>query len=63
MSNLGQRIASVVTTLVFLLILWAIFDRIRIVIWVQTPWWAFLLMIGLLYLIVDYVVHRAFGKK
>lgn len=63
MSKLGQRIASVVTTLVFLLILWAIFDRIRIVIWVQTPWWAFLLMIGLLYLIVDYVVHRAFGKK
>lgn len=63
MNNLSQRLASVVTTIIFVGILWAIFDRVRIIIWVNTPWWAFLLMIVVLFLAIDYLVHRAFGRK
>ncbi len=63
MNTIGRRVASLVTAVVFLWILWMILGRVWIVIWVATPWWALLLMGVALFLAIDYLVHRAFGSK
>ncbi len=63
MRTVGQRIASLVTVVLFLWILSIILRRVWIVIWVQTPWWVLVLIGVLLFLAIDYLVHRTFGGK
>jgi sterol desaturase/sphingolipid hydroxylase (fatty acid hydroxylase superfamily) len=63
MRTVGQRIASLVTVIIFLWILSIILRRVWIVIWVQTPWWVLVLIGVILFLAIDYLVHRAFGGK
>ncbi|MGQ9548728.1 MAG: hypothetical protein ACUVSY_12340 [Roseiflexus sp.] len=63
MSSIGQRIASLITVVLFLWILSIILRRIWIVIWVQTPWWVLVLIGVLLFLTIDYLIHRALGGK
>jgi len=63
MRTTGPRIASLVTAIVFLGILWLIFQRVWIVIWVQVPWWVVLLAGVILFLLIDYLVHRALGGR
>jgi len=63
MHSVKQRIASLITMVIFLGILWVILGRVWIVIWVQIPWWALLLLGVILFLVIDYLVHRAFGGK
>ncbi len=63
MRTVKQRIASLITAAVFLGILWLILGRVWIVIWIQIPWWGLLLAGVILFLLIDYLVHRAFGGK
>ena len=63
MRTVGQRIASLVTVIIFLWFLSIILRRVWIVIWVQTPWWVLVLIGVILVLAIDYLVHRAFGGK
>jgi len=49
--------------IIFLWFLSIILRRVWIVIWVQTPWWVLLLIGVILFLAIDYLVHRAFGGK
>jgi hypothetical protein len=58
-----QRLAGVATALALAVTLWLIFDRLRIVLFVNVPWWGFLLMAVLLFLAVDYLLARAFGRR
>jgi hypothetical protein len=63
MSNLRRRLASLVTAIIFGLILWQLLKRVFVVIWVQTPWWGLLIMLVVLFLLIDYIVAKAFGTK
>ncbi|MCS6840100.1 MAG: hypothetical protein NZ699_11875 [Roseiflexus sp.] len=58
-----QRIASLITAAVFLGVLWVILGRVWVVIWVQVPWWGLLLIGIALFLMIDYLVHRALDGK
>lgn len=63
MHSVKQRIASLIAAVIFLGILWVVLGRVWIVIWVQIPWWGLLLTGVILFLVIDYLVHRAFGGK
>jgi hypothetical protein len=49
---------SLATTLALLLTLWFILDRLRIVILVNVPWWGFLILALVLFLLLDYLIAR-----
>lgn len=53
-----QRLATILTTLIFAYILYRVLDRLLVVIWVQMPWWGLLLALLVLYLLIDHLVHR-----
>ena len=55
-----QRLATILTTVIFAYILYRVLDRLLIVIWVQMPWWGLLLALFVLYLLIDHLVHRLF---
>lgn len=48
---------------VLALVLWLIWSRLHIVIWVPLPWWGLLLMGLLLFLALDYLVGRIFARR
>lgn len=54
--------SSMLTLTVLVLVLWLIWVRLHIVIWVAMPWWGLLLGALLLFLALDYLVHRIFGR-
>jgi hypothetical protein len=62
-ATMKRRISSLISAVIFLLIVWAVLDRLHIVMWVQTPWWAFLLMGVVLFLLIDFVVSRVFKNN
>lgn len=57
-ATVKQRLATLLTTLIFAYLLYRVLDRLLIVIWVQMPWWGLLLALFVLYLIIDHLVHR-----
>jgi hypothetical protein len=61
--TMKRRISSLISAVIFLLVVWVVLDRLHIVMWVQTPWWAFLLMGVVLFLLIDFVVSRVFKNN
>jgi uncharacterized membrane protein len=62
-TGIRKRIASLISAIIFgLIVLWVL-DRLHIVIWVNTPWWGLLLMGLALFLIIDYVVNRVIADR
>lgn len=57
-ATIKQRLATILTTLIFAYILYRVLDRLLIVIWVQMPWWGLLIALLVLYLLIDHLVHR-----
>lgn len=55
--------SSMLTLTVLVLVLWLIWVRLHIVVWVTMPWWGLLLGALLLFLALDYLVHRIFGRR
>lgn len=53
-----QRLATLITTLIFAYILYRLLDRLLVVVWVQMPWWGLLIVIVMLYLVIDHLVQR-----
>ncbi|MBN2005126.1 MAG: hypothetical protein JXA21_17335 [Anaerolineae bacterium] len=51
---------SVLTAVALVIVLWLIWSKLRIVVWVNMPWWGFLIMGVLLFLAVDYILDRLF---
>lgn len=45
------------------LVLWLIWSRLHIVIWVPVPWWGLLLMGLLLFLGLDYLLGRILTRR
>ena len=62
-SSMKRRASSLVTAIVFLAILWLVLDKLHIVIWVNTPWWGFLLMGVVLFFIIDFAVSRVMDRS
>jgi uncharacterized membrane protein len=52
-----------VTTVVFGFLLFKLLERTFVLIWVNTPWWGALLMLIVLFLLIDYLISRAFGVR
>lgn len=57
-----NHLASFVTALIFIVILWQIWERTRIVILVQVPWWGLVIALVVVFLVIDYVVSRLFRR-
>ncbi|MEZ4661232.1 MAG: hypothetical protein R2911_27095 [Caldilineaceae bacterium] len=55
-----QRLASVVTTVIFGYILFRVLDRLFIVVWVHMPWWGLIIAAIALYLAIDHFVNKIF---
>lgn len=55
-----RRLSSLISAVIFLAIVWVVLDKLHIVVWVQTPWWAFLLMGVVLFFAIDFAVSRIF---
>jgi uncharacterized membrane protein len=58
-----QKLAAIVTTVVFGFILYKLLERTLVLIWVNTPWWGALLMLLVLFLLIDYLIGRVFGVR
>ncbi|MCE7983417.1 MAG: hypothetical protein DYG89_19775 [Caldilinea sp. CFX5] len=57
-TTIKQRLATLITTVIFAYILFRVLDRLFIVIWVQVPWWGLIIAAVVLYLVIDHLVHR-----
>lgn len=57
------RLSSLITAVIFIVILFVVLDRLHIVIWVQTPWWALVLGGVVLFLLIDFAVSRILDRK
>ena len=55
-----SRLASITTTLILVYIFYRVLDRLLVVIWVRVEWWGLLIFAFVLYLLIDYLVRRAF---
>ncbi len=60
MSRAGRSLLSVG---ILALVLWMIWSRLHIVIWVPLPWWGLLLMGLLLFLALDFLISRIFARR
>ncbi len=58
-----RRLSSLISAVIFLAIVWVVLDKLHIVVWVQTPWWAFLLMGVVLFFVIDFAVSRIFKNN
>ncbi|WP_238613564.1 hypothetical protein [Candidatus Oscillochloris fontis] len=59
-----QRAYSALLTLAALgFVLWLIWSRLRIVVWVSMPWWGLLLVGLILFVSIDFLIHRVLGGK
>jgi uncharacterized membrane protein len=61
--KIRQKLATIVTTVVFGFLLFKLLERTFVLIWVNTPWWGALLMLIVLFLLIDYLISRAFGVR
>jgi hypothetical protein len=63
MNKLRQKVASLVSAAIFLGILYALFSRLIIIVRVDVPWWAFIVMLVALFFVIDFFVSRAVGAR
>lgn len=55
--------SSALTLTAMLLVLWLIWSRLHIVLWVRMPWWGLLVGALLLFLAFDYLLHSLFRRR
>jgi hypothetical protein len=60
MSRTGRSLIALVA---LGLVLWLIWSRLHIVIWVPLPWWGLLIAGLLLFLALDYLITRIFARR
>lgn len=53
-----QRIAGIITAVICALVLWRILDRMLVLMLVRVPWWGFIIMIALLFMVINHVVSK-----
>jgi hypothetical protein len=60
MSRAGRTLIAVVALGI---VLWLIWSRLQIVIWVPLPWWGLLIGALLLFLALDYLIAKIFARR
>lgn len=60
MSRAGRTLIAVAALGI---VLWLIWSRLHIVIWVPLPWWGLLLAGLLLFLALDYLLSKIFARR
>jgi hypothetical protein len=58
-----RRGSSLVTVAALLTVLWLIWQKLHIVIFIPVPWWGCLIMAILLFLAVDYILDRVLRRS
>jgi hypothetical protein len=58
-----RRSRSLITAAALALVLWLIWSRLHIVVFVAVPWWGLLIGAVLLFLAVDYVLGEVFRRR
>lgn len=53
-----RRLRSFASVAAILIVLWLIWSRLHIVLWVQIPWWGLLIVGVVLFLVIEYVIER-----
>lgn len=53
-----RRLRSFASVAAILIVLWLIWSRLHIVLFVQIPWWGLLIVGLVLFLVVEYVIER-----
>jgi hypothetical protein len=57
------RLSSLITAVIFVAILFIVLDRLYIVVWVNTPWWALILGAIVLFLLIDFAISRIIRRS
>lgn len=60
MSRTGRTLLSMG---LLALVLWLIWSRLNIVIWVALPWWGLLILGLLVFLALDYLIGRIVARR
>lgn len=60
---MNRRLSSLATAAALILVLWLIWSRLHIVIWVPVPWWVALIGVVLLFLIVQHVIASLLSRR
>ncbi|NNJ12303.1 hypothetical protein EKD04_018415 [Chloroflexales bacterium ZM16-3] len=55
--------SSILTLAALVIVLWLIWSRLHIVVWVAVPWWGLLIGALLLFLAFDYLLHQVFARR
>ncbi|NTV64980.1 MAG: hypothetical protein HGA65_15835 [Oscillochloris sp.] len=55
--------SSMLTLTAFVIVLWLIWSRLHIVVWVTMPWWGLLIGALVLFLVFDALLHRIFKRR
>ena len=59
---MSSRLSSLLAAIVAVMVLWFILSRLRIVVWVNLPWWGLVLLIlvpvVVLFLAIDHLINR-----
>ncbi len=58
-----RRLSTFITTLIIVFILWQIWQKLHIVVWINIPWWGALLLIVALFVVIDLVMDRLIGRE
>lgn len=58
-----QKLTAIGSTVVFGFLLFKLFERTFVIIWVNTPWWGALLMLVVLFLLIGYLMGRVLGVR
>jgi hypothetical protein len=57
-----KRASSAISTLALMFVIWLIWTRLHIVFLIVVPWWGFLLMAIVLFLVIDHLLHRVLER-
>ncbi len=63
MNRLRQRLISLISAVIFLGFLYALFKKLTIVTWIPVPWWGALLGLVVLFVMIKTFVARTLGGK
>jgi hypothetical protein len=55
--------SSMLTLTALVIVIWLIWSRLHIVVWVAMPWWGLLIGALVLFLAFDYLLHRVFVRR
>ena len=63
MDKLKAKLASFISASIFLGLMYVLFKKVHLVLFVNIPWWGFVLVLVALFFFIDTMVSRTLGSK